>query len=210
MKLAVVAANGRSGSVFVNEALRRGHSVKAGVYGQHSFSASENLEIVECDAQSKEQLRSLISGSDAVVSMIGHGKNSPAHVQTDAIKNIVEISKQLGVKRVISLTGTGVRFPGDKITLMDRLLNLSISIIDPKRVNDGIEHAKFLQTSQLDWTIIRVLKLTNGPAKSFSLTANGPTKVFTPRTEVALACLQVLEQGSYAGQAPIISKSLSE
>ena len=56
--------------------------------------------------------------------------------------------------RLISLTGTGVRFPGDKITLIDRILNLSISIIDPKRIKDGKNHVTLLKNSDLDWYVM--------------------------------------------------------
>jgi hypothetical protein len=112
----------------------------------------------------------------------------------------------LNIIRIVSLTGTGVRFPGDKITIVDRILNLSISIIDPARVKDGKNHVEVLKASNLDWTIIRVLKLQNVQPRPFKLLENGPTKWYVGRTEVAKAVLEVLEQGSFIKQAPIIGK----
>lgn len=206
MNIAVVAANSRSGKAFVELALQQGHSVRAGVYHTNTLAPHKNLSVLTCDATSQDDLENLLDGQDAVVSFIGHVKNSPATVQTDAIKAIVRAMKKLGMRRIISLTGTGVRLPGDRITFLDRILNASISLIDPNRVNDGKLHAKVLQESNLDWTIIRVLKLQNTKPKTFSLKSHGPTKLYVSRQDVARAALQVIEEQSFVKQAPIIGK----
>lgn len=206
MKIAVIAANGRTGKEFLETALNHGHKIRAGVFGGHSLKLDKELELVECNATKLADIEKLIKGCDAVASFIGHGKKSPPTVQTDAIKNVIKASKKMGLKRIISLTGTGVRFPEDKITYIDKILNFSIYKIDPQRVNDGIAHAEVLKASNLDWTIIRVLKLTDANPGSFTLKSNGPTKILTPRKEVALACLQVLEEKSFIKEAPIISR----
>lgn len=206
MKIAVIAANGRSGQAFVEAALNAGHTIRAGVRGKSQLKPHSNLTVVECDATNEAQLKNLLAGQEAVASFIGHVKGSEPNVQTIAIQKVVDVMKELGVKRLVSLTGTGVRFPGDKISLIDRFLNLSISVIDPARVKDGKNHVEVLKNSALDWTVIRVLKLQNVPPKPFSLREHGPTKWYVGRQEVAQAVLQVLEQRSFIKQAPIISK----
>lgn len=205
MKIAVIAANGRSGQAFVEKALASGHQVRGGILGKSFLSDHPNLTAIDCDATNPEQVKTLIRGCDAVVSLIGHVKGSPAQVQTQAISTVVECMKSEGITRIISLTGTGVRFPGDHITLLDRFLNLGVSIVDPPRVKDGKDHVEILRSSSLDWTVIRVLKLQNVPEKPFTLRQNGPTKPYVGRAEVANAILQVLEQKSFIQQAPIIS-----
>lgn len=207
MNIAVIAANGRSGAAFVRAALEAGHTIKAGVHKGHAFAAHPALTVLECDATSSEDVARLIKDQDAVVSFIGHVKGSPAHVQTDAMRVLSAQMKLQGIKRLVSLTGTGVRFAGDKITLIDRILNLSIGIIDPARIQDGKDHVEVLKGSELNWTVIRVLKLQNIPAKAFSLKAHGPTKVVVGREEVALAVLRVLNETSFIKEAPIISRA---
>lgn len=204
--IAIIAADGRSGRLFVEQALAAGYSVRAGVRSDRALSAHQSLVTVLCDATYESQVRALLEGSDAVVSMIGHGPHSPARVQTEAMNVTARVMKDLGISRLVSLTGTGVRFPGDKPSLIDRLANLAIRIIDPNRVRDGIEHAQFLQTTDLEWTIIRVLKLGNGDHSgvvNFSLT--GPAELLTPRARAAVAALQVVTDASYIRQAPIIT-----
>jgi putative NADH-flavin reductase len=206
MKIAVIAANGRSGQTFVEVALANGHLIRAGILGKSYLKPHPNLTVVECDATNEDQLKNLLLNQEAVTSFIGHVKGSAPNVQTSAIEKLVGVMQGLNIIRIVSLTGTGVRFPGDKITIVDRILNLSISIIDPARVKDGKNHVEVLKASNLDWTIIRVLKLQNVQPRPFKLLENGPTKWYVGRTEVAKAVLEVLEQGSFIKQAPIIGK----
>lgn len=209
MKIAVIAANGRTGQAFVQAALSAGHQVHAGIHTSSSLKAVPGLSILKCDATQEDEVARLIQGQDAVVSFIGHVRGSPPDVQTKATSVIVSALSRLNQKRLVSLTGTGVRFPGDKLTLTDRLLNMSISMIDPKRVVDGKNHVEVLKNSDLDWTIIRVLKLTGGKRRQFTLLPHGPTKPLVSREEVAQAVLEVLEQHKFIRMAPIIAKAVN-
>lgn len=206
MNIAVIAANGRSGKAFVQAALGAGHTIRAGVRGTHDLPAHQNLEVVTCDATDEADVRKLVKQQDAVVSFIGHVKGSAAFVQTEAMKTLVTVlTTERGTIRVVSLTGTGVRMPGDKVGLVDRVLNASIKLIDSKRINDGIEHVRVLQQSQLAWTVLRVLKLQNISARGFFLRSFGPVQWVSSRDDVAQAFLQVLEDNSFIHDAPILS-----
>ncbi|MES2631054.1 MAG: NAD(P)H-binding protein [Patescibacteria group bacterium] len=205
MRIAVIAANGRSGKAFVEAALEAGHIVHAGSFTPGTLKPHPNLIEIKCDATNEADVANLLLNQEAVASFIGHVKGSSPTVQTDATGVTVKVMQKLGISRLVSLTGTGVRFPGDKITLTDRFLNIGVSVVDPNRVSDGRMHVEAIKKSGLDWTVIRVLKLQNVLPKPFSLQLNGPTKPFVGREEVALAVLEVLEQASFIQQAPIIS-----
>lgn len=207
MKIAVIAANGRSGQAFIEEALQSGHQIRGGILGKSFLPEHPNLTTIKCDATNPEEVKALIQGSDAVVTLIGHVKGSAPDVQTKAIKIIISAMDAEKINRLVSLTGTGVRFPGDKVTLTDRFLNLGVSLVDPSRVSDGKNHVKELQKSGLDWTLIRVLKLQNTTPKPFILKENGPPKTIVSREEVASAILEVLEDQSFIKKAPIITKA---
>lgn len=205
MKIAVIAAQGKSGRTFVSAALSAGHQVVAGIRGDDPFDPHPNLATHQCDATDSQQVESLIRGCDAVVTMIGHVPGSPRRVQTDATHVLIEAMKRQNMRRIVSLTGTGARVPGDKLTLLDRLMNFAISKIDIARISDGIEHLEVLRNSGLDFTVVRVLKLTNGLAGPFELTEHGPANVLTSRKEVALAVLDILENNRFIGMFPVIS-----
>lgn len=204
MNIAVIAANGRSGQAFVKAALAAGHTIHAGSLTIGQLPPHPRLTEIICNATDQVQLAALIKDQDAVASFIGHVKGSASDVQTIATEKLVEVMRQQNVKRVVSLTGTGVRFPGDIITLTDRILNLAVGIIDPARVKDGRTHVEVLKKTDLGWTVIRVLKLQNVPPKPFALHPHGPTKPYVGREEVALAVLEVLEGALFLQQAPII------
>lgn len=206
MKIAVIAADGRSGRAFVKAALAAGHFVSAGVRGASTLKEHKNLKVVQCDATDPTQVRELIRGCHAVVSLLGHVRGSDASVQTDATRVIIEQMKIAKLRKLVSLTGTGVRFDGDKIPMYDRILNIGISIIDPDRVRDGRQHAELIKQSDLDWVLLRVLKLQSSRQSDFTLNKHGPTKLFVSRKDVAQAILQVLRNGRYNRSAPILSK----
>ena len=197
MKIAVIAANGRTGREFVSAALESGHNIRAGVHGQNPFAPHPKLKVINCDATKQSDVANLIEGQEAVVSLIGHTRGSATDVQTQAIKLAIQNMDKMRIKRLISLTGTGVRFAGDKMTLIDRFLNFGVSLVDKARVTDGQAHVELIKNSGLNWTIIRVLKLQNTIPKAYRLTTGGPAKVIVSRAEVAQAILEVLEKNSY-------------
>jgi putative NADH-flavin reductase len=207
MKIAVLAANGRSGRAFVKYALEKGHSIRSGVRGASRLPEHPNLVTIECDATNPKQLRTLFSGQEAVVSLIGHTKHSAPNVQTLATEATIQVMQELGLQRIVSLTGTGVRFPKDQIPLIDRFLNLAVGVIDPNRVKDGSDHVALLQKSNLEWTVLRVLKLENVPSSQFSLTEHGPTKLVVNREDVAAAILSILTEQRFIRRAPIMSNT---
>lgn len=205
MKIAVIGANGKTGRLFVNEAVQRGHEIRAGVFHSNSFTKSDYIDVMQCDAMKLEDVDALVTGCDVVVSLIGHVKDSPAFVQTSAIANVLSASKKHHINRVMSLTGTGVRMPGDTPSLSDRVLNVGIKLIDPERIQDGIAHADVLRESDADWTIVRVLKLADIPMHNYTLTEHGPARLLVSRAVVADALLTILLEDTYHKQAPIIS-----
>lgn len=88
MNIAVIAVSGRSGKVFTEYALAKGHTVRAGVRRSHNLTAHPRLTVVTCNATNEQDLAHLIHGQDAVVSFIGHVKGSPKNVQTEAMQAI--------------------------------------------------------------------------------------------------------------------------
>lgn len=206
MNIAVLGADGRSGQAFVRIALESGHNVRGGYRSAKPKIKHPNYTPMLCDGENLDQVAKLISGCEAVVSLIGHVKGSRKYTQTESTKNIVTAMKKQNISRLVSLTGTGARFNGDEPSIIDKLLNLAISLIDSDRINDGKEHVKIIQNSQLEWSILRVLKLQNTKFKNYRLSTGGPAKLITSRQEVADACMNLLESSSFINQAPIISK----
>ena len=206
MNIAIIAANGRLGQELVRLTLAEGHTIRAGTRGPSSLRDSDRLTAIACDATNYHELKALLKGQDVVFSCIGHVPGSLANVQTIATKNIVNVMKELGIKRFVTLTGTGARQPGDHITLTDRFLNFGVELMDKPRIEDGRQHVKVLEKSDLDWTVIRVLKLQFENNRPLTLREHGPTLPFVSRQEAARAMLQVVTEQSFIRQLPMIGR----
>jgi putative NADH-flavin reductase len=206
MKIAVIAAQGRAGQAFVQEALAAGHAVHAGIRGEDRFKTQNNLVTMQCEATDVGEVTKLIDKCDAVVSLLGHVKGSDEFVQTKATETIITAMEVAGISRFVSLTGTGVWVEGDRFEGLIKLLNKVSAKFGVKRFDDGIKHVKVLHDSNLDWTIVRVALLTDGEPGKFKLTPHGPVKIPTPRREVARAILQTLEEGSFVRKYPVVSR----
>lgn len=207
MKIAVLGANGRTGRLFIQLALSQGHTVNAAIHVKNNLEDHPNLTTMQVDISNLYDFKMLLSGQDSLVSFIGHIRGSKADMQTTALNNAITIMESKGPKRLISLTGTGIRLDGDIITFVDKVLNLGINFIDPSRVKDGRNHVEIIRNSNLNWTVIRVLKLQNSKEKPFKLTEHGPSKNYVSRTEVAKAAMEVLTQNTFIKKCPIISEA---
>ena len=211
MKIVVFGANGRTGVHVVEYAKRRGHRVRAFVRSSKKLRFdSSGIDVVEGNVNSFQDVRAAVDGQNAIISVIGHRRRVDPDMQTRAMHHIIAAShRDKSPDRIISLSGTGIRFKGDKFSLIDRLLNTVVRLIDYTRVTDGVRHAAALKSSDMDWTILRVLKLTNGRLKGpkgYKLKAHGPPKVFISRKDVATILLKLAEKSSYVRKAPIVGR----
>jgi putative NADH-flavin reductase len=207
-KITIFGADGRTGSLVVKEAIEQGYSVTAFVYSESARDyLPKDIEIVQGDVMSKEDVSRAVDGCDVVVSVVGHIKGSDPLMQTKGIENITQAMKEQGVDRIISLTGTGVREEGDKITVLDRVANFMISKIDPERVNDGIKHTEVLKGSGLDWTVLRVLKLSNEEGGlEYKISEHGPVENLSHRNRVAKVLVDLINNKEWLKKSPILSK----
>lgn len=208
MKICVFGADGRTGVDVVRYAHDRGFEVRAFVYSDGSnIHFPDGVEIQKGNVMNYEQVENAVQNVDAVISVLGHIKGSDPRMQTKGIANIVRAMEAHGVKRVLSLTGTGARAVGDTPSFLDRFLNLGVTWIDPERIRDGIEHVKVLEQSGLEYTILRVLKLGNSNAEAHRvlLTHGGPAELVTSRKKVAKALVDLVQDKEFIGKQPVVS-----
>ncbi len=208
MRVVIFGAGGKTGSHLVEQALERGYEVMAFSYHiVDAFPDSDRLEVFEGDAMDENAVKLATTGADAIISALGHGTDTPANMQAKSMRNIISACRSHGIKRLISLTGSGVRDPGDKPGFLDKTLNLAIFILLRRIIQDGVEHARLIQESDLDWVIVRATRLTNGPKTgdySVGLVRKG-VRYRVSRADVADFMLNQLEDDTYLRQMPYIS-----
>jgi hypothetical protein len=208
MKLCIFGADGRTGVEVVQYAKEQGFEIVAFVYSEASNKYFPNdVEVEIGNVLEYDSVRDAIIGTDAVVCVLGHIKGSDPLMQTKGITNIVRAMKDTGVKRILSLTGTGARVKGDTPSLIDKILNVLVGIIDPDRINDGVRHVQVLQESGLDFTIVRVLKLSKSDKAftKYTITEGGPAELQTSRKKVAKVLVDLVQNTKYFSKLPVIS-----
>jgi nucleoside-diphosphate-sugar epimerase len=208
MKICIFGADGRTGVEVVNYAKSKGYDIVAFVYSEKALSFSKNdIKIIQGDVLDYSIVLKACIGVDVVVSVLGHISGSDPRMQTQGVINIVRAMKESNVRRIISLTGTGVRLPEDTPSCIDLILNYLVKIIDRDRIEDGIGYARVLQESGLDWTIVRVLKLSSSQTitKNYTLTTGGPVELLTSRKKVSRIIVDMIENKKYFYAMPVVS-----
>jgi len=208
MKICIFGAGGKTGIEVIQSAQEEGYEIVAFIYNNSPrIFLGEKIKIIKGDVLDYPQVLKACVGVDAVVSVLGHTKGSDPRTQTKGINNIVNAMKENNIRRIISLTGTGVRIYGDVPSFIDKILNFIIKKVDRNRIEDGIEHSKVLQNSGLDWTIVRVLKLSNNKkiTKKYTLTSGGPAELETSRKKVAQVIVDLIKDKNDFSKMPIIS-----
>ena len=208
MNICVFGGGGKTGVEIVKYAQSKGHHVTAHIHSPQSAKRlASDTEIVQGDVMHYDSVFRAVEKADAVISVLGHTKDTALSMQTVGIQNIILAMHQRGIKRIVSLTGTGAREPGDAPSLIDRILNPLVWMVAPARMRDGVDHVKPLKHSNLDWTVVRVLSLNSlqQEVSGYTLTTTGPAELTTSRKKVAKVMVELIDDEEYIGKLPVIS-----
>lgn len=208
MQIAVFGGTGRTGIPLIQQALEAGHTIVALVRTPSKMPVhDERLRLVQGDVMNSADVDKVVQGSDAVISVIGHTRGSPKDMQTVAIKNMLAAMNKYGVKRLVSLTGAGVAVPQDKPKFMNHVITFLLKLFSGDVLTDAEHHYEVLQSSPLDWTIVRGPMLNEGPHSGKYrvgwVGVNTGTRI--SRADVADFLLKQLTDNTYLREAPMIS-----
>lgn len=208
MKLVIFGASGRTGRPLVEQALQAEHDVVAFVRDPARLPlAHERLQVVQGNVLDAAQVAQAIAGADAVLSALGHTKGSPDTLQTIATEHIVKAMHMHGVKRLISLTGAGVRDPQDQPKLIDRVIRGLLVLLQRNVLRDAEQHAEVIRRSGLEWVIVRGPRLNEGPhTGTYRVGYIGKNSgTLASRADIADFMLKQVTDTTYLGQAPVVS-----
>jgi putative NADH-flavin reductase len=207
MNVTVIAATGRTGRRLVRQALERGHEVTA--FARHPGKLEiehERLRVVEGDVQSPADVEKAVQGQDAVVSGLGPTPSSADDVMSTGARHIVEVMEELGVDRLVWLTGAGIQVEGDEKSLLRDAIQGMIKLFSPGVLEDSARAFEVIQESDLDWTVVRVPRLKEGSGEGgYRATFKPPGPRAIARGDVAAFMLEQLEDEEYVRRAPMLT-----
>ncbi|MGA2763170.1 MAG: NAD(P)H-binding protein [Spirochaetia bacterium] len=164
--VAVLGAAGRTGRIFVQEAVRRGYAVKAlvrNVNARQDFPPG--VTVIQGDATDESSLQQLIEGVDVVVSLLGQAKGSSSDLKVKSTRLSLSIMQRKGVKRFLRLASApfGVPGEGDDPTGGQKFLVGLVKFFAGSVVNDERKASEDVRHSSVEWTLVRAPILTDTP-----------------------------------------------
>jgi putative NADH-flavin reductase len=209
MKITIFGATGKVGRHLVDQALERGDRVTAFVRDPSKLTTHrhERLKVVQGNVQNPKDVEQAVAGTDAVLSALGQTKTSSKDVLTEGIKNIVAAMNKHGVRRLVSLTGAGVRDPKDEPKLVDRVIGSLLKLLQRDLLEDALGAARVIQESGLDWVIVRAPVLNEGEKKGEYRVGYVGKESGTrlSRADLAGFMLEQTTDDTYLHQAPMVS-----
>lgn len=204
MKIVVFGASGKTGSLFVKQALAAGHDVIAYVRTQGKIdSENPNLKVVVGALNDRMMLKSALLGADAVVSTLGGGsltKHSPQLIE--GIDNIVQVMEEVSVPRFVYMSSIGTGESRFYMPQPIRFLIVNVMLRVP--LADHTKNEQRIAASNLKWTVVRPGGLSDGP-KTGNL-KHGSEKIKLTggagisRSNVAAFMLSVLSENTYVNK----------
>ncbi len=206
MKITVFGATGKTGKEVVKQALELGYEVKAYVRNPDKMDISnEKLTLVKGDVTNQEEVEQAIESTDGVIVALGASPDMQADIVMEkGTKNIMSAMKKHGVKRIIvqssyAMSGSpeGIEFL-EKMRMGEEQIEMVKPVLDDKRKQE-----EAIQTSGLEYTIVRPLMLNDEPKTGkYRVGENIDVKVgdAISRADVADFMLKELNEGKFTGK----------
>jgi putative NADH-flavin reductase len=192
--------------LLVEKALAQGYAVAA-FAREPSKSGLEHERMAPLDGDVSDPLRveQAVAVADAVLSALGPTRTSSRDVMTVGARNIVQAMKTHGVRRLVWQTGAAVQDSQDEASAIRGVMVGLLKFLSPGVLEDAQRAFQLIKASGLDWTVVRVARLKDGPAIGHyrvGFAPPGPKPI--SREDVAEFMLRQLADDRYLCQAPMI------
>ena len=176
MRIAVIGAQGRTGRVFADAALRAGHDVV-------------RVTRAEADARDADALRPFVRDADIVVSCVGPSKRAADGILAQSTRALLDA----GATRIMTVSATGPYTEGDGFFLA-RIVKPVLWRVFGGTWADMRVSDELLAASGTDWTSMRPPQLTDKPAKGYrhAFGRNVPSGIRITRADLADAMVDAL------------------
>ncbi len=196
MQLFILGATGGTGRQLTREALERGHVVTAFVRSPEKMRTQhDNLRILKGDVKDADQLERALCDKDAVLSALGASEPRSDRILETAAHSTVDAMRRTNVRRLV-VVSMALLFPD--VGPLGPVLRFFLR----RHLRDSAAMEKVVEGSELDWTIVRPPRLTNGPPKERTQTTerHAPPGFSISRADLAHAILDIVEQAAYVGK----------
>lgn len=209
MKIAVFGSTGPSGQLIVKYALSKGYEVTAYARNPSKINFQDkNLTVIEGTLSDIPAIEHAVSGAQAVVSILGATTNVKNTELSDGTQNIIDAMKKYHVRRLVAMGTASVDDANDRPVWKFRLLVKIVKSLIPGAYNEIRRIGSRVKQSGLDWTLIRLAMLANGPAKGIKHVGYygiDDINLTVTRADLAKFFVDQVENSEYIQKAPAIS-----
>lgn len=158
LRLLILGATGRIGGQLLQQATQRGHSVTAFVRSPGKLGRfGSSVNAVGGDPLDASAVRAMLTGHDAVLSALGPAGLGRSTVQQDGARAVVEAMQRGPVRRLLLVSAAMLFKDAGLLAAIVRTTILR------NVAADCVQAEAAVTASDLDWTIVRPPRLTNGP-----------------------------------------------
>lgn len=160
MNIVIFGASGGVGQQLILQALEAGHTVTAFVRNSRNLpNYVGKISVVQGDLLDLPSVEAAVQGQDAVLSTFGP-RDRKGDLYTKGIANIIEAMHNQQVQRLVCVTSAAV----DDTAQLSFIFSKIVKPLFLKDVYRGMKQLEAdVEQSNLDWTIIRPGRFTNGP-----------------------------------------------
>jgi putative NADH-flavin reductase len=208
IKILVLGATGGTGRALILQAASGGFSVTALVrHPQRLPAGIGDARIITGDIlQEPDALREALRGQDAVISALGVGQSLKSHGLISRIAPLlVDAMRQARVRRLVFTSAFGVGSTRDDVPLVPRVF---IATLLRDIYKDKEAGEKAIVASDLDWTLVCPVGLTNGGKTGrYRVGEHLPLSGFPriSRTDVADCLLRQVQANSHIRKRVLVA-----
>ena len=211
MNIVIFGAAGPTGTLLVEQALAKGHTVTAVMRTPREVAGAT---VVRADVLDAASVNAVVEGADAVLSSLGvpFGRK-PIDTYSRGTANIVAAMKHHGVRRLIvtssSAADPAVRFKNSGGgALLEALKPLVIFGFGRTTYIDMRRMERLIAESGLDWTIVRPSGLFNtDTASDYTVGQDHVRGAFTSRLDLARFMVSALDDDEWVGRNAAVATS---
>jgi putative NADH-flavin reductase len=201
VKITVFGATGRTGHLLTRQALDAGHHVTAYARDPGKLRiADPRLTVVRGELDDAAAIRRAVDSADAVIEGVGS--------VSDGTRRIAAAMAEAAVRRFVVISTCSVTDPADLPDVKVKALVRLVKRVAPGPYREVRQAAEVVRATELDWTLVRVARLTDAPATGrirIGHYGHHAVGLSISRTDLAAFLLAQTDDSTYLRAAPAIS-----
>lgn len=206
MKIAVLGGTGRTGSLLVEELLANGHEVRMLARDPRKAArVAERVELIEGDVRDADAVARTLNGTGAVASALGPVGRDTALLR-DTARLVTSAMEHAHISRYVGISVAGLTLPGDRKRPRDKVISWLLNRAGGELAKDKIAEYEAWEGSGLDWTLVRVPRLVDGPLGEVDVDTHVSGRRTTlTRANLARFIATTVVDSRYTRTAPFVS-----